>query len=453
MATKINYGPAGSYKSSSAVWFELLPALRAGRCVVTNVEGLYPLKTIERALGETFPDGARLYRISSLTAKGRRLWRSWFHWMPIGSYVLMDEAQDIYSKTGWTPDELNFKPIHFYSDIFSKSDLVQYFKDVRASFRPVLDESSTDDLGEILFDSDGLILYPLTFDESFKRHRKYNWDITLCTPNISDIHSSIRGVAEIAVSYSSKDSILFRSRKPRLFEHSPMNRRNPTKSDPTYSRYVPRKVHELYKSTQTGQATRSGASSGIFSSTKFLVMCFVFLAAICSFSYLLYQRLHASRADVLQAAVTGDVAVAASSAVSSAGAVSAADSDAVSASRSYQPRPVGFLMPWGAETLSLSGFSCRRSGKSLLTSQCESVFSARVRGHQVSIQSVDLLDMGYRVFVFSACKASIYDAHGLHLDVFCEPSPVDVRDSTVDRVKLEPAYVSSVTDQSQSVKG
>ena len=100
MATKINYGPAGSYKSSSAVWFERLPALREGRCVVTNVEGLYPLKTIERVLGEKFPDSARLYRISSLTARGRRLWRCWYHWMPIGSYVLMDEAQDIYSLSG-----------------------------------------------------------------------------------------------------------------------------------------------------------------------------------------------------------------------------------------------------------------------------------------------------------------------------------------------------------------
>ncbi|ELU1680420.1 hypothetical protein SBP32_004513, partial [Vibrio parahaemolyticus] len=37
MATIIRHGPAGSYKSSYAVWFELLPALREGRVVVTNV--------------------------------------------------------------------------------------------------------------------------------------------------------------------------------------------------------------------------------------------------------------------------------------------------------------------------------------------------------------------------------------------------------------------------------
>ena len=459
MATKINYGPAGSYKSSSAVWFELLPALRQGRCVVTNVEGLYPLKTIERVLGEKFPDSARLYRISSLTARGRRLWRCWYHWMPIGSYVLMDEAQDIYSLSGWRPEELDFKPIDFYSDVFSKSDLVSYFKEVRSSFRPVLDDSSTDDLGEVLFDADGLILYPLTFDESFKRHRKYNWDITLCTPNISDIHKSIRGVAEVAVSYSSKDHILFCKRKPRLFEHSPMNRRNPTKTDPVYSRYVPWRVHELYKSTQTGQATKSGASSGIFSSTKFNLMLFVFFLALGTFSYLLYHRLHSSRAQELQAATGAHVQDTSGAVVqgssprsgSSVGVTSSADTVQVSAARptqsvsSVQGR---FLMPFNAADMSLSGISCRRRGRSLLTSDCESVFSATVSGRRVFIQSLDLMDMGYRVFIFSPCKAGIYDSHGGHLDVFCEPSPEVVVEAAQNRVKLEPAFVSS-SNQSQ----
>ena len=98
MSVKIYHGPAGSYKTSSAVWFELLPALRAGRIVVTNVEGMYPLSYIEKALGEKFPASARLYRVSSQSDKGRRLWRSWFHWMPIGSFVLIDEVQDVYRR-------------------------------------------------------------------------------------------------------------------------------------------------------------------------------------------------------------------------------------------------------------------------------------------------------------------------------------------------------------------
>ncbi len=38
MAATIFHGAPGSYKSSSAVWFELLPALREGRLVVLSIK-------------------------------------------------------------------------------------------------------------------------------------------------------------------------------------------------------------------------------------------------------------------------------------------------------------------------------------------------------------------------------------------------------------------------------
>ena len=40
MAASIFHGPPGSFKSASAFWYEVLPALRAGRVVVTNIEGI-----------------------------------------------------------------------------------------------------------------------------------------------------------------------------------------------------------------------------------------------------------------------------------------------------------------------------------------------------------------------------------------------------------------------------
>ena len=39
MASSIFHGAPGSFKSASATWFEVLPALRKGRLVVTNIEG------------------------------------------------------------------------------------------------------------------------------------------------------------------------------------------------------------------------------------------------------------------------------------------------------------------------------------------------------------------------------------------------------------------------------
>ncbi|WP_411673631.1 zonular occludens toxin domain-containing protein [Vibrio campbellii] len=42
MAVIFRHGSNGSYKSAYATWFEILPALREGRLVVTNIEGLRP---------------------------------------------------------------------------------------------------------------------------------------------------------------------------------------------------------------------------------------------------------------------------------------------------------------------------------------------------------------------------------------------------------------------------
>ena len=99
MATIIRHGAAGSYKSACAVWFDLLPALRSGRVVVTNVEGMQDIQTIEKRLGERFPVSARIIRISSMSENGIKLWQNWYNWCPVGAMILIDEAQDIYNKT------------------------------------------------------------------------------------------------------------------------------------------------------------------------------------------------------------------------------------------------------------------------------------------------------------------------------------------------------------------
>ena len=56
MAVYFRHGSNGSYKTAYAVWFEILPALRNGRVVVTNIEGMKPLEKIESLLGEKFPE-------------------------------------------------------------------------------------------------------------------------------------------------------------------------------------------------------------------------------------------------------------------------------------------------------------------------------------------------------------------------------------------------------------
>ncbi len=62
------------------------PALREGRIVVTNIEGLKPKEFIEELLGEKFPDSARLIVIFTRSSEGVMLWQNWFNWMPLGAF-------------------------------------------------------------------------------------------------------------------------------------------------------------------------------------------------------------------------------------------------------------------------------------------------------------------------------------------------------------------------------
>ncbi|PMU03198.1 zonular occludens toxin domain-containing protein [Aeromonas salmonicida] len=129
MAIVIEHGHNGSYKSSSVIWYRLLPALRAGRLVVTNAAGMYPLHRIEEFLGEKFPETARLFRVSSQDPKYQQLWRVWHHWMPIGAFVFIDECQDIYDRDVFKGQpEFNLEPIEHYSNVLPP-DFIQLFKD------------------------------------------------------------------------------------------------------------------------------------------------------------------------------------------------------------------------------------------------------------------------------------------------------------------------------------
>ncbi len=445
MAVIIHHGPAGSYKTSSAVWFYLLPALRAGRVVVTNVEGMYPLDEIEQLLGEKFPDSAKLWRISSQITENRKLWRVWFNWMPIGALVLLDEAQDIYIKDAkiWKPSDLVHVPADAYSD-YLPADLLAHFHEVHKHFKPVMDSASVDDTGRPIVDENGLIIYPPEFTESYMRHRKFNWDVHLCTPDIRKIHSDIRGVAELAISYASKDSFLFTKRKPRLYEHNPLKNGIPSFRDTTYRQKVPVDVHLLYRSTSTGQITKSGADSGPLNTTKgklviFVVIPLALLATVYN-GYKILSR-HSgppvqTSSDVSQANVSpgqkSDDARSSSSA--------SADSNQVSASRFTRADPSGFVMPHDALKMFWTSSSCKYQGVGKFP-LCYQVFELVVGKDRYQIDSDLLLAMGYGVMPAGDCHTVLTDTAHNRLHVYCEPSK---RRSDSDDQKFQsPANISA----------
>lgn len=284
MAVVLFHGAPGSYKTSMAMQEKLIPALKAGRVVVSNIEGLYPLNVIEERLETKFPDTAKLFRISSQTEKGRHLLQRWYHWLPTGVLLILDEVQDIYPEgREFKPVDYNYVSVHQYKDVLPP-DLYQLHLDNLDKFKPTeLDESHTDDLGEEIFDSDGHIIYPKTLSESFMRHRKYNWDIVTITPDIKKVHSDIRGVCEKAFAHASKDAIPipYYKRRPRVLEHpAKENGLKAVKGDTVTFPKVKTDVFKIYKSTATGQNNKSGVGKNPIRGKLLFGIVFVLLLPI-----------------------------------------------------------------------------------------------------------------------------------------------------------------------------
>ena len=287
MAVYFRHGSNGAYKSAYAVWFEILPALRNGRLVVTNIEGLKPMETIEKILGEKFPVGAQLIRIFSRSEDGVRLWQNWFSWMPTGALVVIDECQDLYtSDVGFKREKAQQRPLEEFLPNLPDGFAELFYSRWTKVDLSTLDEGDTDDTGGTQVDEQGRLLYPFNFYGAFMRHRKYQWDIIMLTPDWTSIPTWLRGCAQEAYSHRSTDTF-FRKRKPRIFNHRP----NSTKTAPTTkadygscsSKKIPVDVFALYKSTGTGGFNESKSDISILKSPKFILAILIGLAAIGKF--------------------------------------------------------------------------------------------------------------------------------------------------------------------------
>lgn len=311
MAVYFRHGSNGSYKSAYAVWFEILPALRNGRLVVTNIEGMRSLESIEKALGEKFPPSAKLIRIFTRKLSGIELFQNWFSWMPIGALVVIDECQDIFSaEAGFKREKTHKRSLDEFlpnlPDGFSDLFHSRWLK-VDDS---MLDDGDIDDTGETQLDDNGRLLYPDNFYGAFMRHRKYQWDVILLTPDWTSIPTWLRGCAQEAYSHRSTDT-WFRKRRPRIYNHST----KATKTAPstredmasTTSKKIPIEVHALYKSTGTGGFNESKSDITILKSPKFIFAMLIAVGAIFKFFWDAYELYYSdSEATTSQAAQTAE---------------------------------------------------------------------------------------------------------------------------------------------------
>ncbi|EPO4992071.1 zonular occludens toxin domain-containing protein [Vibrio fluvialis] len=289
MAITIRTGANGAYKSSYVCHFVILEALKAGRVVVTNIEGMQPLEEIERRLDIQFPTTAKLIRIFSRDHNGKDLWQHFFCWCPLGALIVIDECQDIFSKNiGFRMEKAIARPL---SDFLPHlpSDYEQFFY---SRYVPVdmskLDASEVDDRGQAEYDGQGRIIYPFSFNEGFMRHRKYNWDIELLSPDWGQIDTAIRACAEQCFFHKGNDGMFWAKRKPLIYKHA-KNTTTPViprgKDPNVMSVKIPLDAFLLYKSTATGKAQQSGAVNVLYKNPKFLA---AFAAGVGCIGYFLY---------------------------------------------------------------------------------------------------------------------------------------------------------------------
>ncbi|MDK1285958.1 zonular occludens toxin domain-containing protein [Pseudoalteromonas umbrosa] len=414
MAASIFHGPPGSFKSASAVWFEVLPALRKGRLVVTNVEGILPLDEIERELDEEFPATAQLWRLSSQNEVGQMLWRNWYHWMPCGALILMDEVQDIYptETTQFKPESCNYKHVSEYREIIN-ANWYRYHMDTLDSYIP--EDSSpgdVDDLGNDLFNEHGHIIYPRTLKEAYMRHRKYNWDIVCCTPDITSVHKYIRNVCQFAYAHKYFDglqAIPYYNRRPRVHEHNPkLDGKVPKKDESKRWIKVPIEVHRLYKSTATKSVTAARGKNLLFSPEFF----FPFVTFFGCIAYFIYY--FASSESVEEVSQSAEV----HSEAAQTHTTNTHSYDDRSNSRT-NPDFIGpITLPYGASDAFVTG-SVEVVDNRSVTYDVALELKTPDFG-DVSLTAFDLKMMGFKVKYYSPCKVRISNGEFTYT-AYCKP--------------------------------
>ncbi|MCF7742724.1 zonular occludens toxin family protein [Aeromonas veronii] len=378
MSIKIHHGAPGSYKSSGAIHTDVIPAIKAGRHIITNVRG-FTAERCKEVLGKAVPDEFKVTYIDTEAQEGRDHLARFYHWAPKGVFFLVDEVQRI------------FPPAWRQSDL----DRLDYPG------------------GPEVAKADGR---PETIDVAFDMHRHHNWDFVFTTPNIKKVHAVIRAASETAIRHTNMKILGFGKRYKtvlHLADNSGASMSDVLQAKPFNK--VPNYVFKLYDSTTTGQVTDTIAGSSILRDPKIL-----FFLAVIGFC-LYFGLIKPEYIDKPSKAPTPS-------------STAAATSGAVGASPAAGVRPSGAPAASGGGVLSVGPFaghrliiSCHILIKDNLGSyRVEYCFALR-KGDEVAPLDVDdWPEELASVDAVSGCHA-VVKYQGQPVDVYCDPEGDAIR--------------------------
>ncbi|WP_441253995.1 zonular occludens toxin family protein [Aeromonas sp. A600556] len=378
MSIKIHHGAPGSYKSSGAIHTDVIPAIKAGRHIITNVRG-FTAERCKEVLGKAVPDEFKVTYIDTEAQEGRDHLARFYHWAPKGVFFLVDEVQRI------------FPPAWRQSDL----DRLDYPG------------------GPEVAKADGR---PETIDVAFDMHRHHNWDFVFTTPNIKKVHAVIRAASETAIRHTNMKILGFGKRYKtvlHLADNSGASMSDVLQAKPFNK--VPNYVFKLYDSTTTGQVTDTIAGSSILRDPK--ILFFLGVIGFCLYFGLIKPEYIDKPSKAPAPSPTA-----------------ATTSGAVGASPAAGVRPSGAPAASGGGVLSVGPFaghrliiSCHILIKDNLGSyRVEYCFSLR-KGDEVAPLDVDdWPEELASVDAVSGCHA-VVKYQGQPVDVYCDPEGDAIR--------------------------
>jgi len=393
MSIVIHHGHPGSYKSFGVLQRPAIPALREGRTVVTNIRGFDAIEKVEEAIQEALPDEAEILNVNTEGRDEKAYMARWFHWAPQGAMVIIDEAQAIYpaKRKDFRPENLDYPG--------------------------GADQAKQDERPADMF-------------EAYDMHRHYNWDVFLCTPNISKVHMDIRQAAQVAFRHYSMGELLpWKKGKWREVEHDPENNGKAKshaygvpkeyKSDPS--------VFATYQSTKTGDHQSNQGPQSVFKDKRVVGYLSLSVLSLLVFAYLAVSIFERDRTySPADPASIESIDAARPDALSDGRNVRHPQADAQNSGRVANAPP----HPLQDATLNIAGEINQLY-----------LFHARDEKGEFSITHDELRSFGYQVTHLRPCHAALWWNGELVQNVYCqrhriqEPGP---------RPRIEPELYAQV---------
>lgn len=232
MAIKIHHGPNGSYKTSGAIQDDLIPALKSGRHIITNIRGL-TRESVFKAF-PTLPSSLEIQNLDLESLDDLEKMRTFPQWAPRGAFIIFDETQLIFLKT-WR--EADLRKFDFPGGPVSAKEADR----------------------------------PMNWLDGWTRHRHWNWDIILTTPNIGYIREDIRLTAEKAYLHSNLAVIGIKGRYKES-QHAATDNKPSPKGSMVSIKKINKRTFQLYESTATGTVSDTIAGKSIFRDPKVVLL-------------------------------------------------------------------------------------------------------------------------------------------------------------------------------------